>query len=286
MDDTSLDLLRTVAAELSITRAAERLGRAPSNVTTRIQQLEAELGVELFIRHGKRLALSAQGERFLDYAQRLLALAEEARQSLHAERPSGLLRIGTMESAAASRLPVPLARFHARWPQVRLEVSTGPTAQLLERLRQQTIDCALVSLPAAIAAAPLADTGLQSQPVFEEQMLLVLPATHPPVSSPRAVQAGSLAAFAAGCSYRAFAEQWLAEGGQRLDVQVVGSYHAMLACVAAGTSACVMPRSVLALCPGAQLRTLELGTLATQLVWRSGYATPALDTLRDTLANA
>ena len=76
MDHTSLDIFRVVAAELSVTRAAKRLGRVQSNVTTRIQQLEEELGVPLFRRDGNRLTLSAEGDRFLGYANRMRALAD------------------------------------------------------------------------------------------------------------------------------------------------------------------------------------------------------------------
>ena len=79
MDSETLRIFSAVAAELSITRAAARLGRAPSNVTTRIQQLEGELGIELFSRVGKRMSLSAAGERLVEYSARLLALEEEAR---------------------------------------------------------------------------------------------------------------------------------------------------------------------------------------------------------------
>ena len=93
MDHTSLDIFRVVAAELSVTRAAKRLGRVQSNVTTRIQQLEEELGVPLFRRDGNRLTLSAEGDRFLGYANRMLALADEARQVLSPQAPSGTLRI-------------------------------------------------------------------------------------------------------------------------------------------------------------------------------------------------
>jgi DNA-binding transcriptional LysR family regulator len=60
-----------------VTRAAERLHRVQSNVTTRVRQLEDELNVRLFIREGKRLHLAPAGRVLLDYADRLLALAEE-----------------------------------------------------------------------------------------------------------------------------------------------------------------------------------------------------------------
>lgn len=132
MDLTSLEIFRAVAAEQSVTRAAQQLQRVQSNVTTRIQQLEDELGVPLFQRDGKRMALTDKGREFLAYAERLLALAAEARQSMHPDVASGTLRLGSMESTAASRLPAVLARYHRECPAVSLEVSTGTSQALIE----------------------------------------------------------------------------------------------------------------------------------------------------------
>src|SRR3989344_5303647 len=87
LDLAALDIFRTVAAEGSVTRAAERLQRVQSNVTTRVRQLEADLGTPLFLREGKRMALTPEGEVLRGYADRLLALAEEARQAVGA-RPA------------------------------------------------------------------------------------------------------------------------------------------------------------------------------------------------------
>src|ERR671924_1491037 len=79
MDLADLHIFRSVVQAGGITRAAEKLNRVQSNVTTRVRQLEAELGVDLFIRNGKRLHLSPAGQLLLDYADRLLDLAREAR---------------------------------------------------------------------------------------------------------------------------------------------------------------------------------------------------------------
>lgn len=68
MNHTSLEIFTVVAEELSIIKAATRLGRVQSNITTRIQQLEQELGVQLFSRENRRLALTPQGRKFLGYA--------------------------------------------------------------------------------------------------------------------------------------------------------------------------------------------------------------------------
>ncbi len=83
MNHSTLEIFIQVAETQSVTQAAKRLGRAQSNITTRIQQLEEELAVELFVRGNKKMVLSPAGVQFLSYARRILSLAEEAKQALH-----------------------------------------------------------------------------------------------------------------------------------------------------------------------------------------------------------
>ena len=78
MEFSQLRIFQAVAEEGSITRAAERLHRVPSNLSTRLKQLEEQMGVELFMRERQRLQLSPAGKVLLDYAARLLALHDEA----------------------------------------------------------------------------------------------------------------------------------------------------------------------------------------------------------------
>ena len=127
MNHTTLQIFKTVAQEQSVTRAAKRLGRAQSNITTRIHQLEEELEVELFARGNKKMLLSPAGENFLGYAVKILSLAEEAKQALHPATPGGNLRMGAMDATAASRLPQLLPRFHTQCPEVTLTLKTQPT---------------------------------------------------------------------------------------------------------------------------------------------------------------
>ena len=125
MDLSDLLIFSTVVHEGSVTRAAERLHRVQSNVTTRIRQLEEDLRVTLFIREGKRLHLAPAGQVLLGYAERLLALADEARGAVQDEQPRGTFRLGAMESTAAVRLPGLLSEYHRRHPGVVLELRTG-----------------------------------------------------------------------------------------------------------------------------------------------------------------
>jgi DNA-binding transcriptional LysR family regulator len=294
VDHQSLEIYCSVATELSITRAAKQLGRVQSNVSTRIQQLEEELGVALFLREGKRLSLTAEGERFLGYANRLLILAEEARQMLSPQAPQGILRLGSMESTAASRLPTPLADYHSKWPKVQLRISTGPSRPLLDAVCNGLLDCALVALPGvgdALSPQDLEAMSLMGKTVFREELLLLLPASHPPVTHPDDVVVRSLAAFGQGCSYRAIAEDWLADTTEphktSIDIQEMGSYHGMLACVVAGSCASLVPRSVLELLRDPpDVHTHPVMTVDTWLIWRRNFNTPAFAALRDVLTSS
>ncbi|EOX6790291.1 LysR family transcriptional regulator NmoR [Pseudomonas aeruginosa] len=282
MDLSSLEIFRAVAREASVTRAAQQLQRAQSNVTTRIRQLEEDLGVELFLRDGKRMSLTERGSEFLAYAEQLLALADEARQSMHPAEPGGRLRLGSMESTAASRLPALLASYHKACPRVALEVSTGTSRALFDGVRARRLDCALVAAGPGWAGE-LDGSGLRGEPLFREDLLMILPAEHPPVHDIAEVRLRTLAGFARGCTYRQLAEDSL---GTPLTVQEVGSYHAILACVAAGACVGVLPRSVLQLLGTPPLRSLPLAEVDTWLVWREGYATAAFERWRGVLGQA
>ncbi|HCE5853418.1 TPA: LysR family transcriptional regulator [Pseudomonas aeruginosa] len=282
MDLSSLEIFRAVAHEASVTRAAQQLQRAQSNVTTRIRQLEEDLGVELFLRDGKRMSLTERGSEFLAYAEQLLALADEARQSMHPAEPGGRLRLGSMESTAASRLPALLASYHKACPRVALEVSTGTSRALFDGVRARRLDCALVAAGPGWAGE-LDGSGLRGEPLFREELLMILPAEHPPVHDVAEVRLRTLAGFARGCTYRQLAEDSL---GTPLTVQEVGSYHAILACVAAGACVGVLPRSVLQLLGTPPLRSLPLAEVDTWLVWREGYATAAFERWRGMLGQS
>lgn len=284
MDLATLSVFCAVAREEGVTRAAEQLGRAPSNVTTRVQQLEAELGIQLFHRQNKRMILTADGKTFLDYAQRILNLADEAHQRLDPATPRGTLRVGSMESTLASRLSEPLARFCRDWPDMRIELKSGPSAPLLEDLLSRRIDCALVAF--AREEDRLELPNLETTPLFREDLVLLLPPDHPEIQTAKELRLRTVAAFAPGCTYRKLAEDWLmADGGSTPRIQEVPSYHTMFGCTAAGACISIMPRSVLALMgqPRA-VREVPLMPVVTYLACRAGFDTAAFRAFRDHLA--
>ncbi|WP_277182480.1 LysR substrate-binding domain-containing protein [Caballeronia sp. BR00000012568055] len=289
MDLSALTIFRTVVRENGVTKAAAKLNRVQSNVTTRIRQLEETLGADLFIRDGRRLVLTPAGETLLPYAERLLALADEARHAVRENRPHGRLRLGTMESTAASRLPRVLAAYYQRWPEVTLELATGVTRALIDSVRSFEVDAALMARPIEPDALPAEQ--FESMPVFKEELVLLTPRGQHPSSNARDVAGLTLVAFERGCAYRTYAMRWYEEQGIRpARVLELGSYHAIVACVAAGAGVAVAPRSVLELAGldgEVDLHSLgKFGRVDTLLVWRKGHFSAALNALRDLLTES
>jgi DNA-binding transcriptional LysR family regulator len=105
MDPDSLQTFKAVLDYGGLAEAASHPNRVQSTITARVKNLEDTLGVKLFQRHGGSLVPSSEGRLLLEYAEKLLRLSLEAGSALRSGKPSGILRIGAMESAAAMRLP-------------------------------------------------------------------------------------------------------------------------------------------------------------------------------------
>src|SRR5688500_17141282 len=284
MDLIALQIFKTVAEAGGMTKAAARLHRVQSNITTRVKQLEERLGTTLFHRHKRRLVLSPEGRTLLAYADRLLALSSEAQAALRDGAPRGLLRIGSLESTAATRLPPLLSRYHLGYPEVRLELVTGTSGALVTRVLDGDIEAAFV-------AEPFTAPGLEMQLAFSEELVLIAPKGYAEIRSAKDAAHLPVLAFAAGCSYRRRLEAWLARAGISPErVMEYGSYHAIVACVAAGSGIAVVPRSVIrAVRPEREVRIYplpkEIAAAKTQLVWRQGHRSSALEALKTEISD-
>jgi len=277
MDISDLQVFKAVVEEGGIIKAAARLHRVPSNVTTRVKQLEASLGVELFHRDRQRLYLSATGELLLGYAERLIQLAAEAREVVSGAAPRGVLKLGTLESTAASQLPRVLAEFHRRYPEVRVELTTGTNDALVAAVLERRLD-------AAFAAEP-PPRSLEFTPVFAERLVVISSPDHPPITGSRDIGDTSVIAFPEGCAYRRVMQRWL---GRRhsaaMRILELNSYHAIVACVASGAGIALVPESVLDTMPNTRIRRHEIAKsytrITTPLIWRPGEISPPVTALR------
>jgi DNA-binding transcriptional LysR family regulator len=142
-----MDVLRTfvTAFELgSFARAADRLGRSQSAVSTQLRKLEDQVGQPLVQKAGRGLALTTAGESLLSYAKRLLELNDEAVASIRGAEVEGWARLGLPQDFAESWLPPVLTRFAQAHPRVRVEVQVDRSIPLTEKIVKGELDIALV----------------------------------------------------------------------------------------------------------------------------------------------
>jgi len=279
---TDLQVFRSVVEEGGIVKAARKLHRVPSNVSKRIKQLESSMGVTLFHRDRQRLHLSPTGELLRGYADRLVQLSEEARAAVSGANPRGLLKLGALESTAASRLPGLLAAFHRQYPDVRLELTMGTNDFLVQAVVDRRLDAAFIAEPPARILAHM--------PVFRERLALISSPDHPPIKRPQDIKSASLIAFPDGCAYRRVLQRWLGHDVFSTKRMLeLGSYHAITACVASGTGVALVPESVLDTMAQTSVRRhplpKTLADMSTPLVWRDGEISPPVLALRTLVAS-
>ncbi|MNH92185.1 HTH-type transcriptional regulator GltR [compost metagenome] len=244
MESTDLRVFLAVAREGSITKAAARLGYVQSNVTARIQQLEAELQTVLFHRHNRGMKTTSSGDNLLVYAEQVVTLLEEASRAMTvSSEPSGPLRLGSLQTTAAVRLPGLLADYHKRFPGVSLSLTTGLSHELIEKVLHYELDGAFVAMH-----VPTSD--IQAIPVFEEERLIV---SELGIQTLDEALTKPILVFSSGCSYREILEEWIRSRGIfTFNVMEFGTLEAIIGGVTAGLGISLLPKSVIS-------RTAEAG---------------------------
>ncbi|MFE9250221.1 LysR family transcriptional regulator [Streptomyces sp. NPDC007088] len=248
MELRHLRAFRAVAGTLNLTRAAAELNYAQSSVTEQIQSLEAELGVRLFDRAHRRLSLTPAGERLVEYADRMLLLAREARAAVgeEAREPSGVLTVGGLETLCAHRLPAVLARYRGLYPRVRVTVRQGGRGEVYDWVRRGEVDVALT-----YGAAP-GDKLTTSESLGTERLVVVAPPGHRLASASRVsgrdLRGEPFLATPPGCGFREMLDaliRALGPGAPVVDTEVA-SLAALCRCVAAGMGCALLPETAVA----------------------------------------
>ncbi len=174
LDLRQLRYFAVVAEELNLRRAAERLFMAQPPLSRHMKRLEEMLGVTLFVRHSRGLALTAEGERVLEIVRPVLAMESSARERLHAVRAAGARAPVVGLTTAFEQgvfAPVESRLFAVHGPGLRLERATSP--RLVRDVRRGRVDAAFVALP-------LDAPGVHVAPLtYAEPLLAVLPADWP-----------------------------------------------------------------------------------------------------------
>ncbi|WP_411384026.1 LysR substrate-binding domain-containing protein [Pseudomonas sp. L7] len=240
MEMRQLKIFCAVAELGSFTAAAVRINTVQSNVTMRIKELETELKRELFIRRKSGVVLTVAGETFLGYARRILQLTEESRSALlDTGVPNGPLRLGSMETTAAIRLPKILTRYREQHPDVQLSLLTGTTAELIKAIESHRIDGAFVG---GFHQNPM----LAQQEVFSEELVLVSSDQFDSLDTLMArMPSQTVLVFRSGCFYRSTLENWFYRMGLVPNqIMEMGSLDGILTCVSAGMGVTLLPKSV------------------------------------------
>jgi DNA-binding transcriptional LysR family regulator len=296
MELRQVETFRAVAEELSFSRAAAKLGYVQSSVSAQVSALERELGVPLFDRLGRRIALTDAGEVMFAYSGKLLALAEQTREAVvdagvWSGEVTGSLAVSAPETLLTYRLPKLLAVFHERHPKVRLSVRPSAIGRLVGSARKAVtkgeVDVAFVlDEPLNERMRP---TDLAVETLVAEDVSVIAPTSHAlsssPVVLPQDLRGETVLlpeAPESGCAYRGQFEHQLGSAGvvppETMEFQ---SIEAVKQCVAAGMGVSVLPSVAV----GTELKAGTLAALQwgepfkvlTQMSWHEDrWKSPAL----------
>ncbi|MGE7906989.1 LysR family transcriptional regulator [Peribacillus sp. NPDC094092] len=172
-----------VARLNNFTKAAGRLRIAQPALSQQIRKLEQELGIKLFKRTGRGVTLTWAGEQFLIGAEKTLAEAQMAKDSVKGfiSSPHGKVMVGALESMVQTRLPSLLTSFSKKYPGIKVFIRENTTEPLLEALKKGELDLALahseVIYSSNIDLIP--PKGLRAKPLCEDELVLIIAKRHP-----------------------------------------------------------------------------------------------------------
>jgi DNA-binding transcriptional LysR family regulator len=243
MRGLSLDQLETFAtvAELgSFSAAAARLNLTQPAISFQIRQLERRLGLRLVERVGRKVRPTAAGLDLLPYVRQIDAAVMSAIEAMtfHAQGIAGRVRLGTGATACIYLLPALLSELRQRFPLLEIVVRTGNSPDILHALEDNTLDAALVTLPAP-------GRMFAVDKLLDDEIVAVFP---PGLDPPRAASPAALAElpvllYEPGGNARRVIDDWFGRAGVALKpVMELGSIEAIKELVAAGLGCGLLPK--------------------------------------------
>jgi len=285
MELKNLHTFINVAEDGSFTKAASRLGYAQSSITAQIQSLEAELGVLLFDRLGKRIVMTEAGRRLLPHAKEMVQMHGVIKESIQLDdKPTGTLTIGAPESLTAFRLPAVIREYKQLYPQVKMILKPGVCTEMKELARAGEVDLAILLQPVH------EDPDFVIIPLVEEQMALIAAPDHrlaaAPAVTPEDLREEVILYTETGCTYREVFERELKDSGVTPEAGLeFYSMEAIKNCVMLGLGLALVPLiTVQREIAEGKLRRLSWDDrsqrMTTQLAYhRKKWVTPALEEL-------
>jgi DNA-binding transcriptional LysR family regulator len=283
MNLSSLETLLAAADTGSFSGAAERVGVTQAAVSMQMKALEESLGVALFDRGRRPLALSEAGLALLPKIRELVLLADALKLQAAGAALAGRLRLGVIPTAATRLVPAALRALTLRAPDLQIRITSGLSGELALRVAQGALDAALIT------ETPRLERGLVARPVLEEPLVVIAPlGAAPPETEPtELLRSLPFIRF----NRRAGVGQLIDAALRRRRVAVreameLDSVEAILAMVAGGLGVAVVPAGPLASQLGQRVTALAFGELSRRVVLVErdrGASTPLTEALLEAL---
>ena len=231
MDTNLLKIFIAVANNRSVTLAAQELGYAQSNVTTRIKQLEKTLGISLFHRKPQGVCLNKEGEKFFIHAIEIINRLEQAVADMQECEGQTKLIIGSTESNATVRATPFLVGLHQAFPNMQLALITGTTEQISQMLVDYKVDIAFLT-------GHVNNSSFELLNAVDEEVVLV--------ESKSPINDNTYIAFKKGCTYHELTSDYIRHLNlDNYKVLEFGSFETVLGCVEAGLGKALLPISII-----------------------------------------
>lgn len=238
MDIKDLEIYRAVINHKNVTKAALELNYVQSNVTSRLAKLEKEVGASLLIRTNRGVLLTTAGERFLEYADKMLQLHREVVDSLsNSNTPSGQLTIGATDITTAARLPAVLTAFLESFPLVEFSLVNGSSEDLVQDVLKFNIEGAFIT-------DTIDQPKITQECLIQEELILISNQDHPQIHTLKNLKNNTILVFKSGCTYRRKLESWAQEEGAIVRKVEFGTIEGMVGCVKAGLGVALVSKLI------------------------------------------
>lgn len=239
MNIKDLIIFKEVASKENITKAADSLNYVQSNVTSRINQLEKELKVQLLHRGSRGVNLTTSGEILLSYANKIIHLQDELFNVLHDEVvPRGKVKIGSIIESASVRLPHILSLYHTEYPMVEIIPYIGSTNELLDLVLNYELDGAFVD-------GPISHEEIVQEFTIKEELVLISDSSIMKINNLNDLMKKQLFVVAINCIYKSRFDHWIKKENEPLPKSIVfGTWDGIFASVEAGLGFSITTRSL------------------------------------------
>lgn len=236
MQIDDLKTFQRVCELQSFTKAARALNYVQSNVTAKVKRLENYFDTQLIYRDKKQALPTPQGSILLTYIEKIMTELTQAELAV-GTCANVTFNLGSIETLAATRLPGLLEQLRILDNNCKIDITTGSSEQLIERVLHRKLEGALLS-------GEVTHKELTSIPLYQEKMVVITRRGEPhPVTVNKSQ---SIIVFDKGCFYRSYFEQWLNHHSIVVDqIMTLNTLDGILGCVQAGLGIAMIPESVL-----------------------------------------